>query len=155
MVCGGMLAVDGGALALIAIRRTGIAPNERGRFARIGQARSADVARRSFRRCSALSAPSQWRRRVALRNPGLSRLDQCAIDGKANLRAGRARPREGRGPHDGMFLKSMVGSWRHRCALRLFKIARRSAALPHALSCSSSDLASIKSSVSKPSVNQP
>ena len=36
MVCGGMLAFDGGALALIAIRCTGIAPNERGRFARIG-----------------------------------------------------------------------------------------------------------------------
>ena len=44
MVCGGMLAFDGGALALIAIRCTGIAPNERGRFARIGgQARSAGV----------------------------------------------------------------------------------------------------------------
>ena len=36
MGCGGMLAFDGGALALIAIRCTGIAPNERGRFARIG-----------------------------------------------------------------------------------------------------------------------
>ncbi|MET4203081.1 hypothetical protein [Bradyrhizobium sp. LA6.12] len=48
-VCGGMLAFDGGALALIAIRCTGITPNERGRFARLGgQARSADIARRSF-----------------------------------------------------------------------------------------------------------
>jgi len=48
-VCGGILAFDGGALALIAIRCTGITPNERGRFARLGgQARSADIARRSF-----------------------------------------------------------------------------------------------------------
>jgi hypothetical protein len=52
-----MLGFDGGALASIAIRCTGIAPNERGRPARIGgQARSADVARQSFRRCGASSA---------------------------------------------------------------------------------------------------
>jgi hypothetical protein len=42
MVCGGMLAFN----ALIAIRRTGIAPSQRGRFTRIGG--KADVARRSF-----------------------------------------------------------------------------------------------------------
>ena len=57
-----------------------------------------------------------------------------------------------------MFLKSMVAVMAASMrALRLFErsIARRSAALAHALSCSSSDLASFKSSVSKPSVNQP
>ena len=94
MVCGGMLAFN----ALIAIRRTGIAPSQRGRFTRI--VGKADVARRSFE-----------------------------IDG---------------GGHGGI-------------DARLFErsIARRSAALAHALSCSSSDLASFKSTVSKPSVNQP
>jgi hypothetical protein len=79
MVCGGMLAFDGGALALIAIRCTGIAPNERGRFARIGGPRSADVARRSFRRCSASSAPSHGAAVLRLEIPGYYALTSALL----------------------------------------------------------------------------